>query len=62
MPNCPLVGPVRFVAYLCVVVESNVNSLSSPNRSDTWMVRILVYYSCISLRDRKHTCNTLNIK
>lgn len=55
MPNCPLVGLMRFVAYLCVVIESDVNSLNSPNRPDTGIVRILVYYSCISLRDREHT-------
>ena len=46
---------MRFVAYLCAMVESDVNSPISPNRPDTGMVRILVYYSCISLRDRGHT-------
>ena len=54
-----MVGLVRFVAYLCAMIENDVNSLNSPNRPDTWMVRILVYYSCISLRDREHTCDTL---
>lgn len=55
MPNCPLVGLMRFVAYLCAMIESDVSSPSSSNRPDTWMVRILAYYSCISLRDRERT-------
>nr|DAU02526.1 MAG TPA: hypothetical protein [Caudoviricetes sp.] len=49
MPNCPSVGPLRFVAYLCAMIESDVNSPT------TGIVRILVYYSCISLRDRERT-------
>lgn len=49
MPNCPLVGLMRYVAYLCAMIESDV---SSPT---TGIVRILVYYSRISLRDRGHT-------
>ena len=62
MPNCPLVGLLRFVAYLCAMIGNDVNSLNSPNRPDTWMARILVYYSCISLRDRERTRDTLNTK
>lgn len=50
---------MRIVAYLCVMVENDVSSLDSPNRPNTWMVRILVYYSCISLRDREHIRDTL---
>ena len=49
MPNCPLVGLMRFVAYLCAMIGNDVNSLNSPT---TYR---LVYYSCISLRDREHT-------
>lgn len=30
MPNCPLVGLVQFVAYLCATIESDVNDLDSP--------------------------------
>ena len=55
MPNWPLVGLMRFAAYLCAMIGNDVNS---PNRPDTWMVRILVYYSCISLRDRERTWKT----
>lgn len=55
MPNCPLVGLLRFVAYLCAVVESDVSSPSSSNHPNTWIVRILVYYLRISIRDREHT-------
>nr|DAG54077.1 MAG TPA: hypothetical protein [Caudoviricetes sp.] len=28
--NCPLVGLMRFVAYLCAMVGSGVNGLNSP--------------------------------
>lgn len=30
MPNCPLLGLVRFVAYLCAMIGNGVNSLNSP--------------------------------
>lgn len=55
MPNCSSVGLIRFVAYLCAMIGNDVNSSNSPNRPNTWMVRILVYYSHISLRDHEHT-------
>lgn len=55
MPNCPLVGLMRFVVYLCAMIGNDVNSLNSPNHPNTGIVRILVYYSCISLRDRECT-------
>ena len=55
MPNCPLVGLMRFVAYLCAMIGNDVSSPSSPNRPDTWIVQLLVYYSRISLRDRERT-------
>nr|DAO76527.1 MAG TPA: hypothetical protein [Caudoviricetes sp.] len=40
---------MRFVAYLCAMIG---NDVSSPT---TGIVQLLVYYSCISLRDRGHT-------
>lgn len=43
MPNCPLVGPVRFVAYLCAMVESDVNSLNSLNSPTTGLLLVHLF-------------------